>query len=522
MELAEKALTQALKVLCALGSGDERRRSWMIHAGVLQALRRFLIDHSADTSAVHSNTDDSSSIPISLQRQASRVLALLSVERSGAAAVVTNGWVPWLQWAAGSSDCKVASCAARALLHVESAAATLRGDEEKGDANVAAAWKDLRDVVASSTTATTTAAAAAAVLNSNDSRREHNELTTTAKERTGHMAIDLIRTLDLAIDSRGMHPASVPLADRLVLHDGVHLFDPLAPHHSALAHHGVADRSQDAPLVDVVFVHGIRGGAFATWRKQGVGARGAAVDSLDKAGCWPATWIAPAIPQARLISAEYAAPASGWEGESLPFRRTAEYLAERLVAAGVGQRPVVFVTHSMGGLVIKDIIARGVTQEGTEAEKQLAGAVTGVVFYSVPHAGSRLADVGLTLRYVGAAPAHAVSALSPGPHLDLMNDAVRTLVRKRGLKVLSFSEGLPTPLPASVMATVVPHESAYPGYGEFVVLNGADHIAVCKPKDEEDASYVVLMKFLRERVVDAARAAADARSATEDHMEAAL
>lgn len=34
--------------------------------------------------------------------------------------------MPWLQGIATSSDCKVASCAARALLHVESAAALQR------------------------------------------------------------------------------------------------------------------------------------------------------------------------------------------------------------------------------------------------------------------------------------------------------------------------------------------------------------------------------------------------------------
>ncbi len=70
-----------------------------------------------------------------------------------------------------------------------------------------------------------------------------------------------------------------------------------------------------APLVDVVFVHGIRGGAFATWRREGVQnlQPGHKAGNLDHLYCWPSTWLPQDVPQARLLSMEYAAPASGWE-----------------------------------------------------------------------------------------------------------------------------------------------------------------------------------------------------------------
>lgn len=37
------------------------------------------------------------------------------------------------------------------------------------------------------------------------------------------------------------------------------------------------------------------------------------------------------------------------QGESLPFRHTVHQLMEKLAAAGVGQRPVIFVCHRWGG-----------------------------------------------------------------------------------------------------------------------------------------------------------------------------
>ena len=87
--------------------------------------------------------------------------------------------------------------------------------------------------------------------------------------------------------------------------------------------------------------------------------------------------------------------------------------------------------------------------------------------------------------------------------------------------MLSFSEGLPTQL-SYVSTQIVPHESAYPGYGEFVVLKDHDHISVCKPRDKEDPAFAVLLRFLKVAAAGAAREAAGRREAAADHMEAAL
>jgi hypothetical protein len=475
-QVADDTMAQALKVAAALASSSSDNRRWLLLAGLPQMLR-LVIEKRKD------------SMTTKLERQISRLLSLLSIEISGAESLVRNKFVPWLQFLASSEDCKVSSNAAKALLHVEAARESgllLNSDNLSNyNRNLLDPSRRINELKGKMTT------------------KEHSiKIPRTDQNQNHHIGYELM-TLDLK-KKRALF-AKQKRADtiwrnlretRLVLHDGVHLLCPLAQHHEVLAQKGsLADSLDGAPDIDIVFVHGIRGGAFITWRQEQAFTRGGARGNVDHSVCWPAAWLAPIFPSARMITAEYAAPATWWEGESLPLYAMVNNMAERLAAAGIGSRPVVFVCHSMGGLIIKEIIGRGTERDAPESLRRISEAAVGAVFYSVPHAGSRLADFGWTLRYLGASPSRAVAHLKTDPHLHEMNSVIRDLCKRDKLRVLSFSEGLPTKL-SYVYTHVVPHESAYPGYGDFKVLADHDHITACKPKDTQDPAFRDLVDFL--------------------------
>ena len=307
----------------------------------------------------------------------------------------------------------------------------------------------------------------------------------------------------LAVARRGEPPPKGAAA----LLDGAHALVPGAPHHALLAHGPPPDpcTDPDAPTIDVVFVHGLRGGAFATWRMAGRGARrGAAAPlGLGAGDVWPSAWLSNDVPRARLLSVDYAAPASGWEGESLPLAGTLARLAARLAAARVGDRPVVFVCHSLGGVLVKELLAAAAAPGAPPDVARIGAATVGAIFYACPHRGSWLARVGWNLRFLGASPASSVAHLRAGAHLAGGDAALRAACEAGRVAVLSFGEteklAFAPLLPAVI---VVPPESASPGYGEYISLPGADHIRACKPASRDEPAYAKaadLIKWAEER-----------------------
>ena len=91
-------------------------------------------------------------------------------------------------------------------------------------------------------------------------------------------------------------------------------------------------------------------------------------------------------------------------------------------------------------------------------------------------------------------PAPGVTELRPGgARLEALNDTLRAAHKRAGVRVLSFLEGTPTRLlrvpvfrGRHIAAEVVAMESAYPGFGEMVVLPESDHIDACKVRGAHD------------------------------------
>lgn len=274
---------------------------------------------------------------------------------------------------------------------------------------------------------------------------------------------------------------------------------------SSSAHESQRNSRSEAPSLDVVFVHGLRGGPFKSWRlsEDKSSTKSGLVEKIDeeagKQGTfWPGEWLRTDFPHARLFSLKYKTNLTQWSGATLPLQEVSSMLLEKLLDAGIGNRPVVFVTHSMGGLVVKQMLY----QAKEENNDDLVNNAIGLVFYSCPHFGSKLADMpwrmGLVLR-----PAPTIGELRSGsPRLVELNDYYRNLHKRGLLEVLSFCETKVTPIVEgyggwAFRMEIVPIESAYPGFGELVVLESTDHVNSCKPVSRNDPSYKETLDFLK-------------------------
>ncbi|XP_035473715.1 protein SERAC1 [Scophthalmus maximus] len=260
----------------------------------------------------------------------------------------------------------------------------------------------------------------------------------------------------------------------------------------------------DQPIkADVLFIHGILGAAFKTWRQKdrNMSEEEKEAESWDDyTECWPKSWLAADCPNLRVLSVEYDSHLSDWgakcpaenQRKSLAYR--SQELLKKLKLAGVGERPVVWVAHSMGGLLVKKMLL------DASEDPEMHGLIKntkGIMFYSVPHRGTFMAEYSVNVRYLLFPSIEVRELCKDSPALRNLNDNFLNMAKEKEFKVLSFAETLPTNIGPMIKILVVPSQSADLGIGELIEVD-VDHLNICKPEKKDSFLYRRSLQFIQE------------------------
>ncbi|MGB8900034.1 MAG: hypothetical protein WCC90_12730, partial [Methylocella sp.] len=235
---------------------------------------------------------------------------------------------------------------------------------------------------------------------------------------------------------------------------------------------------------NVIFFHGLGGDAHGTW----------SADPKDKASFWPA-WLAQDIEGLSVYSVGYEASVSGWNGSAMELTdRAANVLNLLLVNPDLGAGELILVGHSLGGLVIKQVLRKAADEavEGAEALSFIE-RVRKVAFLATSHAGSDLAGWGDRLRVLIQPSAATRSLLRNDQHLRDLNLWYRRWARQRGINHLILTETKTTPL----FGMIVKPDSSDPGLSSDPVPIDTDHIGIAKPLNRESEVYQLVLNFIK-------------------------
>ena len=239
--------------------------------------------------------------------------------------------------------------------------------------------------------------------------------------------------------------------------------------------------------VDIVFLHGLNGHMLMTWTDP------------KTSQCWPRDFLPGIIPDARILTYGYGygPPRSSAINTSYLFKlddiaRNLLFCLEdaRIV---VEHRPLIFIAHSLGGLLCKKaIIMAGSSRE--TADRKLFHSIFGIVFMGTPQQEFSAANFGLLVGIV--AFTQTLTANADTRALTSLNHELLAYVRRqegeRAIKILSCFEENET----KFIGLLVPEAIATIPNGSKMSLPG-DHARMVKFGSKENLGFLKISSFLK-------------------------
>ncbi|KAF8355771.1 hypothetical protein PRIPAC_97394 [Pristionchus pacificus] len=243
--------------------------------------------------------------------------------------------------------------------------------------------------------------------------------------------------------------------------------------------------SMGEPVIDVVLIHGLRGSVNYTWRQKDY------FHNKTLTECWPKDWLPRDIADPiRIIGIEYPSYLLAFTGTMESLQSRSDRFADQLERAGVGSRPVVFICHSMGGLLAKKLVLDWL---------QLRGQTVGILFIATPHKGSPIADA---WGYDFIPTSEDVRLLRQSNELNKKLDRDFSSIHDSIPIITSMVETKASNLGVGTKGIVVPRESAVYSRGSLYHIEEIHH-DMCKPSERSSPSYLVVLNFLRDSIVEA-------------------
>ncbi|KAI9857892.1 MAG: hypothetical protein M1813_008007 [Trichoglossum hirsutum] len=176
-------------------------------------------------------------------------------------------------------------------------------------------------------------------------------------------------------------------------------------------------------------------------------------------------------------------------------------LAEKRRSVEERSRPIIFIGHSFGGIIVKKALVIARNRGGDDFRCAIAGQTKGIIFMGTPHKGSRLTVFGRLLSVFGhfmGSSTHLLEVIQPSSAVN--KDLHTSFLRGYDIKTMvCIFEAVRESFLGFPIMHVVGEDSA--------VIDGAEKIGLAKTHRElqraasrEDESYKTLRFWIRERV----------------------
>ncbi|KFZ09362.1 hypothetical protein V502_08808 [Pseudogymnoascus sp. VKM F-4520 (FW-2644)] len=278
--------------------------------------------------------------------------------------------------------------------------------------------------------------------------------------------------------------------------------------------------ANERPVADIVLVHGLGGHPIDTWTytppklsagglRRTLGIPKKQSEERDNDGdrsiFWPAELLPQSVKNARILT-------YGYDSDPVHFLNSvnrsniyqhATNLLQNLSDERMEDpnRPIIFVAHSLGGILVKDVLKQSQDAKYKAELQPIFPSTFAVIFLGTPHRGSDwvgIAERAATFA-IGKNDTNILRSLKvDSSELQRLVDSFAVMLREDAFKVHSFIEGHGiTDIPGFTGKIVEEFSSVIGDAAETRYVLDANHRTMCKFSSKDDDNYAKVLQRIK-------------------------